>query len=252
MARKRKTAPPKSDAAEEAYDKFAAEFVDLLLIPENDWLREYFLKGGFTHPVASIDELALAVVQSVDAEVLVATELLDAIQRRDRKYLNSRVRADLKEIRPPVNDLSRFLQSLDPSKLRKAIKLTENVFPASSGPTPKIPSHKYEEIAELGLQLAPVIEKLLLELDQGTRHSIAEMLQYAMKDHPVACAFLLSHAHRLEEALSDTKLYKRAAKIPQRARLLADALAGSAYDLSFRTSLDIVRSTRLRSVIGSE
>jgi hypothetical protein len=54
------------------------------------------------------------------------------------------------------------------------------------------------------------------------------------------------------EALNDAKLYKRAKKIPQRARLLADALAGSDYGLSFRTSLDNVRTTRKRSLPSPE
>lgn len=235
-----------------AYEQFASEFVDLLLVPENEWLRCYFLKGGFTRPIQSISELAINIVQSIDAEVIMSAELLDALQSGDRKYLIGYVKTNLRKAQLSVAELSRIFRSLNSSKLRKTIIQTGNIFPADSGPAPKIPHYKYQEIADIGLQLAPVIEELLIGRDRRSRHSTEDILKHEMKDHPEACAFLLRHLHRLDEAFSDAKLYKRAKKIPQRARLLADALAGSDYGLSFRTSLDTVRDTRKRSLPSPE
>jgi hypothetical protein len=94
--------------------------------------------------------------------------------------------------------------------------------------------------------LRPAISKLLAERS-STSHTIPEILKYLQKDYPEAYKFLTRHRSKLEAALNDSKLLSRARKRPAaRAGVIANALAGSDYNLAFSTSLERVREARRR------
>jgi hypothetical protein len=81
--------------------------------------------------------------------------------------------------------------------------------------------------------LEPAISKVLAL--PKTSRSLGKALHYLEKDHPDACKFLGRHIQRFQQALSDPALLRRAKKNPEaRARVLAEAMAGSDYQLSFR------------------
>jgi hypothetical protein len=119
----------------------------------------------------------------------------------------------------------------------KAIKL-------KSGPASKLGPHEYPALAELASQLTPLILKLLVERDSRTKHTIQQMIEYQMNDFPLESAFLLKHSDRLETILKDKVLLKRAKKLPTRARLIADAMAGAEYNFEPRTSVERTRQGR--------
>lgn len=118
------------------------------------------------------------------------------------------------------------------------------MFKGQRGPKPKIPKRDYPKLAARGDQLKPVIHKLLVELASGTKRAVSELFEFWKVDHAEACNFLLHHISRLERALKDQRLLKRATRIEARAALLADALAGSDYGLRFRTSIERTREGR--------
>ena len=92
--------------------------------------------------------------------------------------------------------------------------------------------------------LRPAVTALLTQLQQ-TKHSVSEILEYLRKDHPEASEFLLGHVNRLQLALNDPKVLRRAQKrISARARVLADAMAGTDFGLTFSTSMERVREAR--------
>lgn len=233
-----------SGATEADYKRFAERFVDLMLDPDKYWLLQYFIHGGFTYSAHSLAELALDIIAAPDRLYLMPKDIFDAAIDGNREKLIAYVMSDLQETRPSVENLFRTLKALSASELRRSVEEAAGIFKLRRGPNPKIPVHKYPELAVRAAQLTPVIYKLLAELEQGTKKSLRDLLEFWKEDHPEACSFLLPYLGRLQQALNDQGLIKRGAKIKSRARVLADALAGSDYGLTFRTSLDRVRSAR--------
>ena len=80
--------------------------------------------------------------------------------------------------------------------------------------------------------------KILKELSSQTSHTLEEILAYCRKDYPQACEFLSRNIERFQQASKDKHVMKRATKrISAKARVLADAMAGTDYDLAFSTSI---------------
>jgi len=66
------------------------------------------------------------------------------------------------------------------------------------------------------------------------------------KGLPRACEFLSQNIHRFRQALEDPTLLQRAKKSKEgRSRVLAEAMAGANYQLTFSTSRERVRRARL-------
>jgi hypothetical protein len=234
--------PRPSDAE---YTKFAEKFVDLMIHPDHPWLLHYFLAGGFTVFPQSIQELAVDIIREAQrGEFLVLKELADAAEARDRRRLIPLVKSSLVDTNPSSKSMDAILRALRPSALRGAIRELECIFKLQRGPNPKIPIHKYPELATRSDMLKPIIERLLLELKSATKVPISEFLKLWKIDHPEGCNFLLCHLSRLQQAMADPSLLKRGTKIKSRARVLADALAGTEYKLTFRTSLDRTAAAR--------
>jgi hypothetical protein len=226
------------------YRQFAQRFVDLMLHPDHPWLLHYFLVGGFSYPLESSKDLALDIIDSTKRDFLAPKEKADAVLDRDREKMISLVNRDMEESKPDKKMLEKTFEALRPSALRRSIREAESIFKLHRGPNPKIPIHKYPELALWSARLTPVLEKLLRELESGSGRPISDYLEFWRKEHSEACDFLLRYLARLQQALGDAGLAKRGTKIKSRARVLADALAGSEYELTFRTSLERVRSAR--------
>lgn len=225
--------------------RLAEKFVELMLNPDHySWLSYYFLCDGFTYPVQSAKALALDIAQSVDRDFFVPKEVADAVLERDRSTLIVLMKGRLKKTKLAPAYFERVLQVLNPAMLRKAIQEAESVFKLKRGPNPKIPLHKRPELAAWSDRLAPVIEKLLRELEFGTKRPNSDYLEFWKEEHPDACRFLLRHLDRFRLALNDPALRIRGTKIKSRARVLADAMAGSDYNLTFLTSRDRASAAR--------
>lgn len=227
------------------YTQFAEKFVDLMIHPDHAWLLHYFLAGGFTFAPQSTQELALDIIREVQCgDFLVLKELADAAEAKDRGKLIALVKSSLAETNPSVETMDAILRALRPSALREAVQELEGMFRLRRGPNPKIPTHKLPELAARSDILAPIIERLLHELKSETKIPVAEFLKLWKIDHPEGCTFLLRYLGRLQQAMDDPSLLKRATKIKSRARVLADAMAGSDYNLTFLTSRDRASAAR--------
>jgi hypothetical protein len=233
-----------SPASDAELSRLAAKFVELMLNPDYPWLSHYFLMGGFTYQVESARTLALDIAHATAHDFFVPKEFADAVFGRNRDKLVPLVKDRLRQAKLSPEYFTQVLQALNPSLLRKAIQEAESIFKLRRGPKPKLPRHKYPELRVLADQLRPVIEKLITELDSGTKRPISDFLEFWRKEHPEACSLLLRHLGRLEQALIDPALRKRGTKIKSRARVLADALAGSDYGLTFLTSRDRASAIR--------
>lgn len=238
--RDQETAPSEAE-----YTQFAEKFVDLMINPDHPWLLHYFLSGGFTFPPQSTQELAVDIIREAQrGDFLVLKELADAAEARDREKLISLVKSSLAETKPSSESMDQVLRNLRPSALRGAIQELEGMFKLHRGRNPKIPTHKFPELAARSDILTPIIEKVLLELKSGTKIPVTEFLKLWKVDHPEGCTFLLRYISRLQQAMDDPSLLKSATKIKSRARVLADAMAGSDYNLTFLTSRDRASAAR--------
>jgi hypothetical protein len=231
------------------YQHFAEEFTDLILDPRSGtWIVQFLLQGGFEH-VPSEEYIASGgfaqhVLNLAEMDWVQPTWLVNALYSRDRERVSLWVKERLVEANLTSEEVKRFLTVAHPSFLRKSLKQLNAKFKFHRGPRPKLPPREYSKILERADVLRPAIVRLL-SLLPGTRNSLAETLKYLQKDYPEACEFLQRHQLRFEKALSDATLLKRAeSRIPARARVLADAMAGTDYDLAFSTSVERVREAR--------
>jgi len=131
-----------------------------------------------------------------------------------------------------------------PLNIRQEFEKVAKAIKRKVGPKPKANAADFPKMAALGSGLAPIIEKLLGELAAGTKSTIREHLVFWTKDHPTECEFLISHLARLEEILKNRDFLKRATRPKARARLIADAMAGTNYKP--RTAVERVREGRRR------
>ncbi len=225
------------------YEKFANGFVELLLHPANGWLRQYFFCNGFTSPIGSIPELALDILAATQSEFLVRQDVFEGVQNKDKEFLIEYVKRNLARTRPKEDSLFSLLNALESRRLRKEVRALTTIFQTHRGPKPKISREEYGELLSTADTLAPLIEKLL-KFSQNTQRTLDEMLTFWEKDHPEGSKFLRRNKLPFEKASADRQLLVRAKSLPKRAQVLADALAGSEFKLSLRTSLDIVRAQR--------
>jgi len=234
--------------SDEKYQRFAEQFVDMILDSRNPRLFSYLIHGGFQTVLTSKDlnseELAYEVLSVLkEGNRLWEPEISDALLNEDQEKLVRYFKKTAKKNRLSQDALARILETGKPEVMRKSFKQLWKQLSSHRGPRPKIATQKYGDILKTADLLKPAIKKLL-EMPETTR-TIGEGLKYLQKDFPEACEFLLRHVNRLRQAPDDPQVQKRAFKrIEARARVVADAMAGSDYRLSFRTSLEYVGQAR--------
>jgi hypothetical protein len=238
-----------SRPSDEEYQRFSEQFADVILDPRQKWLAQYLLTGGFgqipTEQEINSGAFALRVLEFLKRDYLVEEWLYEALNRGDKRLLIPWIKLATRNFKTTREEMSRLLSLGKPSVLRNSAKQLTDVFKFHRGPRPKLPSRQYAEILRLAEVLRPAVLELLRRLDSKTRRSPEEILNFLLIDYPDACKFLLSNISRVHQALNDPRLRSRAKKrIVSRARVLADALAGSEYGLQFSTSIERVGEAR--------
>lgn len=238
---------PASSSAE--YRRFAEQFVDGLLDSKQPWITQYLLAGGFTR-IPTWEKLrsrkfAFEVQEALESDSDLWEEwLYEAITKRDRDKLIPYIvqRCELCEI--DEDGMARLLASVTPTVLQASQKQLEKKFTFHPGAKAKIPLSQYPHLVKTAELLQPAILSFL-KLPPTTR-TLPERLHYLRKDHPEASKFLTVYIDCFQEALHSRVLLQRAKKnIEARARVLAEALAGSEYKLKFSTSREYLREARL-------
>lgn len=228
------------------YQRFAKTFVDGILDRRQPWLAPHLLSGGFstipTWDAIESGDLALGILNSLDRGWTVPTWMFEALLKRDRPTLIAWIRKRTSEQRRTKDEMSRLLASVNSRVLKRSLTALRKRLAVPPGAIPKLRVDDYAVIVKVAELLEPAILKVLM-LPQTSR-TLAEALNYLKKDHPQACNFLTRHIGRFQDALTDPVLLQRSRKNKGRARVLAEALAGADYDLTFSTSRERVRRAR--------
>lgn len=224
-------------------DSFAESIVDLLLSPGGAWFREIFL-SGVQNPNLLKLFLEQAGLRADSFTFSFAKRFYPALQKRDREALIALLKSGFQHDPPDRDFPEAFSRLADKRTWRGGILKLADEFKGRAGFQSKITPDDYASLAQLGEELAPVILKLLNELESRTRHSVEELIIFWSKDYPKPCEFLLKHIERLNSAIEDQELLSRAKRLSTRARLIADATAGAEYNLSLRTSIERAREGR--------
>jgi hypothetical protein len=245
-----------SRTTDDQYQRFAEQFVDMIFDSRKPWVFQHLVSGGFqnipTWEDLNSGEFALQVIdvrrhRNTFWEPWVA----DALINEDRQKLVPYFKKDARDRRLTKDELVRLLEVGKSPVLKKSFKELASAFASRRGAKTKLPIFKYGDVLVKAELLAPAIEKLL-EIIPKTSRTLVETLQYLQKDYPQATEFLLRHETLLQQALNDPKLLRRAKKrMSARARVLAAALAGAAYRLSFSTSVERIRLERRTSLKSS-
>jgi len=242
--------PSKISDAE--YQRFAEQFVDCILDPRQPWLVQYVLTGGFS-TIPTDEELSsgkfafkMLTLLERDSELWEAW-LYEAFTSGDRAAVLAWVHERSIECKLTRDQMRRLLACGNSTVLRRSLKKLGKTFTFHSGAKRKLPVGQHLRLLEIAHLLEPAILKLISF--PKTSRTLADTLCYLEQDHHKACEFLSRHTTRLQQALDDPKLLERAKKdLPARARVLAEALAGSDYELTFSTSREDIRQARRLAV----
>src|SRR5713226_7479270 len=211
----------------------------------------FILKGGLDHvPTAEEFEsgrFALGVLNRLerDETELVEASLWEALTTGDQETLVAYTNQWAMAAKFTDEQLKMLLKIAKSSSLRQSFKQLTSKFKFHRGPKPKLALRQYHKALERADQLRPAIERVLTERASPTAHTLPEILEYCQKDYPEACKFLLRHLQRFQQAFNDKRVMNRATKrISAKARVLADAMAGTDHNLAFSTSIERVRQAR--------
>jgi hypothetical protein len=241
----------KSTVSDAEYQRFAEQFVELIVDPKQEWMVLYLMTGGFDQ-VPTDDEVesgkfALKVLNRLERgeTQLIEVSLYEALTTGDREVLVPHTKEWATAARLTDVQMRLLLRIGKSSFLRQSHKQLGSRFRFHRGPKAKLALSQYHKVLERAEQLRPAIEKVLTELASPTAHTLSEILKYYEKDYPEPCKFLLRHLARFQQAFNEKRVMDRAKKrISARARVLADAMAGTEYDLAFSTSIERVRQAR--------
>lgn len=235
------------------YQRFAEQFVDLVVDPKQAWLVEFIAKGGLNYIPKEEEfesgKFALTVLNWLGRQEteLVQVEILEALTTGDREFLLPHTKQWAMDANLTVEQMRMYLKMAKSSSLRQSYKKLNSRFKFHRGATPKLASSQYPKVLERAEQLRPAIEKVLIELASPTAHTLPEILAYCQSDYPAACEFLLRHLQRFQQAFNDKRVRARATKrISAKARVLADAMAGADH-LAPSTSIERVGEARRRA-----
>ena len=249
---RRSKAHPKLSVTE--YQRFAERFVNLIVDPKRPWLVRYIVGGGLNYIPTDEDtnsgDFALRVLNQIDhlerdGTWLIEASLYEALNTSDQEFLVPYTKRWAEEARFSIEELGILLKMGQSSSLKRSFKRLNSKFAFRSGGAIKITRDEFDRLLSRAEQLKPAIEKILKELSSQTSHTLEEILAYCRKDYPQACEFLSRNIERFQQASKDKHVMKRATKrISAKARVLADAMAGTDYDLAFSTSIEKVREAR--------
>lgn len=233
--------------SEAEYQRFAEQFVDGILDSRQPWLVQYLLAGGFskipTEDEINSGDLALGILSLLERDWLVEQWKADAFRTRDRPPLVAWIKETISKQKRTKDEMSRLLACVNSKVLKRSLKALQKKLAFRPGANPKLPADQYSVVLGTAELLEPAISQFLAF--PKTSRSLGDTLHYLKKDHPKACEFLNRYVQRFHQALDDPALLQRAKKNTEaRARVLAQAMAGSDYDLSFSTSRERVRQAR--------
>lgn len=214
--------------------------VDRLLDPTQPWSRKCILEGLKRPEQAKWLAREIGLPDDVH-DTAWAKQFEISLQRRNRKRLIELLKAEFVRSPIPRGCETTVLSLGDPAILRKGMLEIAKRFSGKPGRKPLIEESEYQKLAAMAGELYPVILKLLQELDRGTKRTVRDLLEFWQLDHPTACGFLLRNLPRLQEGLNARVLPRPAKKLPTRARVLSEALAGTEYGLTLSTSIERVR-----------
>ncbi len=237
-------------ATDAEYLRFAEQFTDAVLDRQRPWLFWYVWRFGFP-PVPTEEniergDLAIKIHEALTSDWIVPEWLGEALLKANKEQLVPWAKEEAKKRQLTPDQMARLLTSTTREALKRSLKGLRDTFSFRRGPRPYITHGQYPQLLTTAELLRPAISKLLAE-QSSTSHTIPEILKYLQKDYPDACKFLMRHRSKLEAALNDPKLFSRARKRrAARAGVIANALAGSDYNLAFSTSLERVREAQRR------
>jgi hypothetical protein len=245
---------PRGRVSATEYQRFAEQFVDLIVDPKRPWLVRYIVTGGLdripTDEEIDSGDFALRVLKCIerlerDGTEIIEASLFEALNAKDRELLVPYTRKWAQEACFSRENLRMLLKMGSSSSLKQSFKKLNSKFGFRGGGRTKITLEDFDKILNRAEQLRPAIEKILKELSSQTSHTLEEILEYCRKDYPQACDFLSLHVQRFQQAFNDRRVGNRATKrISARAGALADAMAGTDYGLAFSTSIEKVREAR--------
>ena len=236
------------------YQRFAEQFVDLIVDPKRPWLVRYIVTGGLdripTDEEIDSGDFALRVLNRIrrleqEGTEIIEASLYEALSDGDKDFLVPYTRKWAKKAGFSREELRMLLKMGKSSSLRQSFKKLNSKFAFRSGGKTKIPHSQLGKILSRAEQLRPAIEKILQEQFSDTSHTLEEILGYCRKDFPEACDFLTLHIQRFRQAFNHNRVVSRAkTRISARAGVLADAMAGTDYGLAFSTSIEKVGEAR--------
>ena len=249
MVRRSKLVPRELSDGE--YQRFAEQFVELLVNPKQGWLVHYIMTGGLDHIPTEEEiesgEFALRVLSRLKhgETQLIEVSLYEALTTGDREMLVPYTKQWAIRAAFSHEEMRLLLNMGTSSSLRHSFSQLKSTFKFRVGGTTKLAPSQYQKILQRAEQLRPAIAKILAELASPTSHTLPEILEYCKRDHPQACEFLSLHLQRFQQAFNDKRVITRATKrVSARARSLADAMAGTDYGLAFSTSIEKVGEIR--------
>ncbi|MBZ5492190.1 MAG: hypothetical protein LAO76_14765 [Acidobacteriia bacterium] len=223
--------------AEDVIDRFVERFFS----SESTTLR-WLLNKGWSHP-----EYMSLVARSWGMPEIpeqARIDLLRCIETNDKVSLKSWL-VKLESRDGMTREQAKALFSLfDLSPLRKILLDLAETFKGTQGRQPKLKLADYPRLIQVADSLSPLIGKILSQLEQSTKKTALETVMFWQADHPEAAGFLLSYYKQFELALHDATLKRRSKRPATRAKLLAEAMAGMEYGLTFSTSIERVRQAR--------
>jgi hypothetical protein len=243
-----KSGSPSSPLSKAEFQRFAEQFADCILDPRQQWLIGFVMTDGFayipTEEEITSGKFALRVLKSFEQEPgLIEVSVYDALTKPDRGALAAWILKRSIACKLSRDQMSRLLACGNSTILRESFKALRKQFNAEPGAKPKLPLGQYPVLLETVEMLQPAILKFLAI--PKTRRTLGETLRYLKKDYPQACEFLSRHIEQFQRALDDAILLSRAkTTVEGRAKVLAEAMAGSNYQLTFSTSRERVRRAR--------
>lgn len=234
--------------------ELAKSYVDLLFDPAKSWYRkmtlmgmEIFLRnpGAYETTQSRLLGLHPYLGNFRTLTVVEQTKFRMALQRKQRSKVYDLLTVSFAR-NPPTRQVANFiLSTAKPLPMRKALLAAADEFKGKRGRPSEVTAARPKLASFADEQLAPLILNLLQAQERGTRYSLRELLEIARRDFPEASAFLLRHVASFEKALAHPKLLARGKQPSTRAQVLADAIAGADYGLTFSTSLKRIGEGRM-------